>query len=95
MPDGGGHAADLPVFAFGEFERDPAVRHVLADADGRVARRRVGRGIEPPRAAGQGAAALDDDAAFQRAQGVVVGDVFDLRPVPARVTLRRGAAAGR
>src|ERR1051325_29541 len=50
MADGGGHAAHLAIFAFDEFEADPAVRHVLAETDRRLARRdpRLRIGQTPP-----------------------------------------------
>jgi len=37
MTDGGGHAADLTVFAFDEFEGDPAIGDGFSEADGWVA----------------------------------------------------------
>lgn len=45
VSDGGGHAADLSVFAFVEFEGDPAIRHGFAVSDGRVACGQDERGL--------------------------------------------------
>ena len=64
VADGGGHAADLAVFAFDEFEADPAVGHAFPKADGRDAGRDFGLGFEQPGATGEGFVALDDKAAL-------------------------------
>jgi hypothetical protein len=55
MTDGGGHASDLAVAAFDEFEFDPAVGDVLAKADGRIARGDDRLGIEERDSAWPGA----------------------------------------
>jgi multidrug efflux pump subunit AcrA (membrane-fusion protein) len=39
MPNRGGHVPDLPVFAFDQFQTNPAIRHAFAKTDRRVARR--------------------------------------------------------
>ena len=42
MADGGGHAAYLAVFAFNQFQPNPAIRHAFAETDGRVTRGNYG-----------------------------------------------------
>src|ERR1039458_4477041 len=39
MADGGGHAAHLPVFAFDQFQPNPAIRYAFTETNRRVARR--------------------------------------------------------
>ena len=89
MADGGGHAADLAVLAFEQFQGDPAGGHGLAEADGRVARGNLRLRIEDPGAAGQGLAALKDESLAELEQGVRRGDAFDLDPVFALVGVAR------
>lgn len=59
--DGGGHAADLAVFAFAEFETDPGIDDVFTIANGWIA---VGEGrglLESLGAAGQAFVTFDHD----------------------------------
>jgi len=59
--DGGGHAADLAVFAFAEFESEPGIDDFLANADGGIAVG-VGRGLlESLGAAAQAFVTFDHD----------------------------------
>ena len=81
MSDSGGHFTNLMVFAFDEFESDPAIRDCFADADGRGAGGEIWLGGDQPAPAGKGALASDNEAAFEPRKGVRSGDVFDLRPV--------------
>lgn len=46
MPDGGGDAADLPVFSLDELEGEPAVGDIFPEANRRIARWNGGRGVE-------------------------------------------------
>ena len=82
---GGGHAADLAVFALAEFEGEPGGGDVVSLADGRVARGEIGIGIEEFGAAGEGAVAADLDAGAENFEGRFVGDAFDLDGVAAAV----------
>ncbi len=90
MAHRGRHAADLAVFAFDEFEGEPGVGDVFADADGRIAWRQSGRGIEQARGARQCAVVVERDAtAGETDDGVGGRDAFDLRPVFAAVCVFR------
>jgi hypothetical protein len=82
VADGGGHAADLAVFSFDEFEGEPGVGDGFSHADGRDARSDGGSGIEQARAAGQGAVVVDRDAAARETgEGIGGRGAFNLRPV--------------
>lgn len=85
MTDGGGHASDLAIAAFDEFEFDPAVGDVLAKADGRIARGDDRLGIEERDSAWPGAVILDGDTRGELLEGFRGGDPFDLGPVGAGV----------
>ena len=63
VADSGGHAADLAVFAFGEFDGDPGVGNVFAKADRWIARREIGRCIEKSGTARKRAVFAERDAA--------------------------------
>ncbi len=79
---GGGHAADLAVFSFGEFAGEPGVGDVLPDADRRIARREGWRGIEETGAAGPGAVVVEGDVPAGESLECVRGwDTFHLGPV--------------
>lgn len=97
MSNGGGHFADLPVLAFDQFERNPAIGNSFAETNGRIARRddcRVGGDIRKPagisgnrlrlnhpRPARQSFAALDDEAALKIVQFFGRRNSFDLDPI--------------
>lgn len=85
VADGGGHASDLAVTAFDEFEGDPAIGNGFPHANGRVSGRDCGLGVEQPSAAGEGGAALNEDATAEAGEGFRGGDAFDLDPVLTRV----------
>jgi hypothetical protein len=86
VADGGGHAADLAVFAFGEFEGEPGVGNVFADANRWVALREVRRCIEKVGTAGERAVFAERDTAGGKAgEGVGRRDAFDLGEVFPRV----------
>ena len=53
MANGGGHFTDLSIFAFDQFQGDPRIGNGFSDTDGRIARRKVGLGIEEPSTAGE------------------------------------------
>ena len=89
MTDCGRHATNLAVFPFGEFKREPAIRHGFAHANGRVAWRDVWRWIEPPGATREGLVFAQTQAVGKLAQALVGGDVFDLDPIFATVTVAR------
>ena len=76
--DGGGHAADLPVFAFAELEAEPGVDDFLANADGGIA---VGDGrglLEGLGAAGHAAVTFDNESsAAELSEGCFIWDAFD------------------
>ena len=48
MANGGGHFTDLSIFAFDQFQGDPRIGNGFSDSDRRIARRKVGLGIEEP-----------------------------------------------
>ena len=82
VADGGGHAADLAVFSFDEFEGEPGVGDGFSHADGRDARSDGGSGIEQARATGQRAIVVDRDAAARETgEGIGGRGAFNLRPV--------------
>jgi len=85
MAGGGGHAADLAVFALGQFEGEPGVGDGFADANGRVAGRQGRRRIKPAGARGQRGVITDADAAGKLSERGIVGNAFDLHPVFAAV----------
>jgi hypothetical protein len=88
VADGSGHAADLAVFAFGEFEGDPGVGDVFAETDRWIAWREIGRCIEKPGTAGERAVFAERDAAGGEAiDGIGARDAFDLSVVFARVRM--------
>ena len=63
VADGGGHAADLAVFAPGEGEAEPGVGHVFAEAHGWVAGREIRGDVEEHDATGRGAVVAESEAA--------------------------------
>jgi len=83
VTDGGGHAPDLTVAAFDEFEFDPAVGDILAKTDGRIARGDDRLGIEERDPAGTGAVILDGDTGSELLEGFRGGNPLDLGPVGA------------
>lgn len=85
MADGRGHAADLAVAALDQFELEPAVGHILPEADGGIARWKDGLGIEKGHAAGSGAVVLDGDSVGEFVERFWGWDPFDLGPVGAWV----------
>src|ERR1035441_11135179 len=89
MSDGGGHAADLVVLAFGQLQANPTGGYGLAEADRRVARGKVRLRVENPGAAGQSLAFLDDESFCKLEQGVRRGNSFNLDPVFALVGVAR------
>lgn len=78
MTDGGGHATDLAVFAFAEFEADPGVDDGFAKSDGWVAFGDAGVLLEGAGAAGEATVAFDDDlSATKFFEGGLIGFAFD------------------
>jgi hypothetical protein len=82
--DGGGHAADLAVAAFGEGEGEPGGGDGGANADGRRAWGEVWV-WDWQDFGGAGAVALDGDAGAEGVEGGFGGDAFDLDEVGATV----------
>jgi len=92
-----GHFADLPVFAFDQLKRDPAIGNTLAKTNGRVARRyhcrpsehlwkEIGIGkdglrLNQPGPARQGFTTLDHDAVFKSLQFFWRRNPFNLNPI--------------
>jgi hypothetical protein len=89
VPDGSRHFADLMVFAFGEFERDPAIGNGFSDANRRVARRERRLGLEKTGAAGERLLAAKKNAALELGEGFRGRDAFDLGPVFAQMAVGR------
>lgn len=86
MAHGGGHAADLAVFAFDELEREPGVRDGFADADGGIAWRKGGWWGEKADAAGERAEVAEvESAAAEARERIRRWNTFDLGPVFAAV----------
>jgi hypothetical protein len=82
MPNGGGHATHLAVFAFDELECDPAIGNRFAHTDRRIAWRDFGLGIEQARATGERAVVVDHDAAAgELRHNFGGGHAFDLCPI--------------
>jgi len=95
VADGGGHAADLAVFSFDEFEGEPGVGDGFSHADGRVARGEGGSGIDEARATGQRAVIVDHDtAAGESGEGFGGGRALDLGPVFAAMGVARIEQSG-
>lgn len=89
MPDSGGHAPNLAVFALDEFKTEPDGRDGLAGTNRREARCDVRLWFEQPRLAWEGLSALDDKAFLQFAESFRRGNIFDLRPIKPRVAMAR------
>ena len=89
MSGGGGHAPNLTVLAFDEFEFEPDGRDAFAGANWRVARGDVWLRFEQPRSTGEGFPALDDESFLQFAESFGRGNIFDLRPIKPRVPVAR------
>jgi len=79
--DGGSHPAHLAVFAFDQFEGNPAVGDAFALADGWNSRWNGRLRFKQPGAAGKGFAALNENSASELRKGLRGGEVFDLGPV--------------
>lgn len=96
MADGGGHAADLAVFALVQGEGEPFVGHVFAEAHGRIARRERGdlAGGHPTHAHGSAGVVGEFHAGGEAGEGFVGGHAFDEGPVFAFVGVARIEEAG-
>lgn len=97
MANRSGHFADLPVFAFDQFERDPTFGDALSKSNGWLARRnhcrthrqiwtamvigRDGLRLQHPRLARQRSAALDQNATSQVLHFLRRWNSLDLRPI--------------
>jgi hypothetical protein len=79
--DAGGHFADLAVAAFVEDEFDPTGRDVLTEADGRIARGKVG--VYTFGFGRECYFSFDDDTLAQFLQCIIRYPPFDLRPISA------------
>src|SRR4051812_18715560 len=85
--DQGRHAADLVVLAFGELERDPAIRDRLSRADRWIARRNVRLRIENPGFARLCLIVPHLHSRNQMSHGFGGRDSFNLRPITSTVTV--------
>jgi hypothetical protein len=97
MANRSGHPADLPVFAFDQFHRDPTIGNTLSESNGWIARRnhcrthrqiwtamvidRDGLWLQHPRPARPRPTALDENATFQVLQFLRRWNSLDLRPI--------------
>ncbi len=81
MAHGCRHAPDLTVFAFDEFERDPAVWYGFPETNRRIARREMREGIESAGPAGQGGMSADFDATLQSGKRGGSRDALNLSPI--------------
>ena len=89
MADGRRHPPHLAVLALDEFQSDPAIRHALAKADGRIARRHLGLRFQQPCAARQGLVALNHQTVLHFVQHLARRDLLHLRPILALVGVAR------
>jgi hypothetical protein len=85
MADGCRHAPHLTIFAFDQFQTNPAIRHALPKTNRWNARRNYWLWFQNPRAAGQGFPALNRNPAFQFFQIFPRGNFFNLCPILALV----------
>src|SRR5436190_5739527 len=89
MTDGGCHFPDLTIFAFNQFQRDPAIGNILAVANGRIAWRNLRLWIEDRGAARESLVSLNGNAAFQLLERIRGRNAFHLRPVNTSVSISR------
>lgn len=86
MADGCGHATNLTVFSFDEFEGEPRVGDIFPDADGRNPRGDGRGGLKQAGATRERAIGVEGDAAMgEVSESVGGGLAFDLGPVFAAV----------
>src|SRR5438094_67642 len=85
MAYGGGHAADLAVFAFGQLKRNPAGGDAFAKANWWSSRRHVWLRIEQPTTRGKCPALANEQAFFKLSESFVGRNALDLRPIDAFV----------
>lgn len=81
VTDRGGHFADLAIFSFHQFQRNPAVLDGLPKTNRRIARRDDRLRIKDASVAGECFAAFDHDATFQFTQLFHRWNPLDLRPI--------------
>ena len=94
MADGGGHPANLAVFPLEQLQTDPAVRHVFAETNRRIARWGLWLWLKQPRATRQSLSFLDYYSARQFTECFRRGDAFHLHPILAFVGVARFEQAG-
>lgn len=88
MADGGGHAAHLAIFPFGELEGEPAIGDSLAKADRWTTRGECGRRIEEACATRQGLEISEVDlAALEARERDGSGNALDLCPILPTVSM--------
>src|SRR5947207_14971638 len=85
MSYGGGHAADLAVFAFGQLKRNPAGWDSFAKANRWNSRRQIWLRIEQPTTRGKYPALANEQAFFKLSESFVGRNALDLRPIDAFV----------
>ena len=82
MTHGRRHAPNLAVFSFCELEGDPCIRDAFSEANRRIARRHVRRGMEQPGAAWQRAITCEvDSSTGEPRKRSDVRDALDLDPI--------------
>jgi hypothetical protein len=83
------HFANLPIFTFNQFQTNPAIWHAFAETNWRDARRNFRLWFQNPRATRQRFAVLNQNSLFQLPQTFRRRNLFDLRPILARVRVAR------
>ena len=89
MAHGCGHATDLTVFAFDEFECDPSIWHGFPETNWRIARRQRRRRIKCACLAGQGGVIANFNATLQSGKCGSSRDALYLNPIFATVGVTR------
>jgi hypothetical protein len=87
MPDGGGHAANLPISSFDQLNRQPTVRDGLAKADRRIPRGDIGLRLQDPSPTWPCPLALDHHPWLEPGQDFDAGHALHLRPVGAPMAM--------
>jgi hypothetical protein len=81
MTNGGSHAADLPVLAFDELQREPASWNVFAETDWGIPRRDFWLWIDNRCPTRQSFTALHDRSFLERSECSRIRTSFHLRPI--------------
>src|SRR6266545_698043 len=89
VPDGRRHPAHLAVFAFRQFQINPAIGNVAAEANRRITRRQRRRRLQNPGATWQSLTPPNQDAFFQLPQRLRGRNSLHLRPITATMPVSR------